>query len=134
MEVLQRDPSTRWRWVNYSAYDAKSTWDLYWALEAKLRAMGVAGHVDPHVAADFANPAGLAGALRCARCAAGRGRGRGWERRDVWAESRRVEQRRWEGSGPALCCRQLHHAGTPPGDALCRGVNSIPCSLPWAGP
>lgn len=32
MEQLQVDPETKWRWVNYSAYDAKATWDLYgWA-------------------------------------------------------------------------------------------------------
>lgn len=34
---LQRAEDTRWRWVNYSAYDAKATWDLRAALEKKLK-------------------------------------------------------------------------------------------------
>lgn len=50
MEVLQADPATRWKWINYSAYDAKSTWDLHAALESRLAAMpaapdaGLLGH------------------------------------------------------------------------------------------
>ena len=34
---LQKGSDTCWRWINYSAYDAKSTWDLHKALSAKLR-------------------------------------------------------------------------------------------------
>jgi hypothetical protein len=36
---LQRGDDTRWRWVNYSAYDAKSTHDLYQRLRQELKAM-----------------------------------------------------------------------------------------------
>lgn len=35
---LQKDEDTKWRWINYSAYDAKSTWDLYMALSKQLAA------------------------------------------------------------------------------------------------
>jgi hypothetical protein len=62
MEELQRGADTKWVWVNYSAYDAKSTWDLHRALEAKLRSMDVRGHVDPAVVADYASANGLTGA------------------------------------------------------------------------
>lgn len=37
MHDLQKDHATKWRWINYSAYDAKSTWDLHAALTAKLQ-------------------------------------------------------------------------------------------------
>lgn len=33
---LQSEDDTKWRWINYSAYDAKSTWDLYTALSKQL--------------------------------------------------------------------------------------------------
>ena len=36
---LQRGEDTRWRWVNYSAYDAKSTYDLYRRLREELQIM-----------------------------------------------------------------------------------------------
>ena len=36
VEELQRGTETRWDWVNYSAYDAKATWDLHEALVLKL--------------------------------------------------------------------------------------------------
>jgi len=36
VEELQRGAETRWDWVNYSAYDAKATWDLHEALVLKL--------------------------------------------------------------------------------------------------
>ena len=36
IEELQSSPDTRWDWVNYSAYDAKATWDLHEALVLKL--------------------------------------------------------------------------------------------------
>lgn len=75
VQELQVSAETKWQWVNYSAYDAKSTWDLYCALEAKLRAMGVSAHVDPAVVADFANAAGLSGAGGISRFGGGSGRG-----------------------------------------------------------
>jgi DNA polymerase-1 len=49
---LQRGPATRWQWVNYSAYDAKSTWGLHAALEARLRAEPA--QLDAAVEADYA--------------------------------------------------------------------------------
>lgn len=49
---LQRDADTRWRWVNYSAFDAKSTWDLYQRLRHELMAMGAA--LDEAVEKDYA--------------------------------------------------------------------------------
>jgi hypothetical protein len=49
---LQRGEDTRWRWINYSAFDAKSTWDLYTRLAEELRAMQAS--LDPAVAADYA--------------------------------------------------------------------------------
>jgi DNA polymerase-1 len=49
---LQSGEDTYWRWVNYSAYDAKSTWDLHAALEAELRAESV--NMDDAVAAAYA--------------------------------------------------------------------------------
>ena len=36
MEELQKDPHTRRNWIDYSAYDAKATWNLYHALRTKL--------------------------------------------------------------------------------------------------
>ena len=33
-----RDPVQRWKWVDYSAFDAKATWDLYHSLREKLAA------------------------------------------------------------------------------------------------
>jgi hypothetical protein len=35
---LQQGEDTRWRWVLYSAYDAKSTWALYQRLKEELQA------------------------------------------------------------------------------------------------
>ena len=49
---LQSGEDTRWQWVNYSAYDAKSTWDLYVALEEELKEMKAT--LDPAVAAAYA--------------------------------------------------------------------------------
>ncbi len=49
---LQRDAATRWRWVNYSAFDAKSTWDLYQRLRHELMAMEAV--LDAAVASDYA--------------------------------------------------------------------------------
>lgn len=49
---LQSGEDTKWQWVNYSAYDAKSTWDLYVALEAELKQMQAT--LDPAVAAAYA--------------------------------------------------------------------------------
>jgi DNA polymerase I len=37
--VLQRDPLYREKWIRYSAYDAKSTWQLRQKLEELLRAI-----------------------------------------------------------------------------------------------
>ena len=51
VEELQRRPDTRWKWVNYSAYDAKSTLDLYHALRRELQGMQAA--LDPCVVADY---------------------------------------------------------------------------------
>jgi DNA polymerase I len=31
------DPVTRWKWVDYSAFDSKATWDLYHSLREKLQ-------------------------------------------------------------------------------------------------
>lgn len=36
IEELQSSEHTRWDWINYSAYDAKATWDLHEALVLKL--------------------------------------------------------------------------------------------------
>jgi len=49
---LQSREDTYWRWVNYSAYDAKSTWDLHAALESELRAEPA--KLDEAVAAAYA--------------------------------------------------------------------------------
>lgn len=49
---LQRGADTRWRWVNYSAFDAKSTWDLYQRLRHELMAM--AAVLDEAVERDYA--------------------------------------------------------------------------------
>ncbi|KAL4452308.1 hypothetical protein ABPG75_007970 [Micractinium tetrahymenae] len=49
---LQRGPDTRWRWVNYSAFDAKSTWDLYQRLRHELMVMGAV--LDEAVERDYA--------------------------------------------------------------------------------
>ena len=38
VEVLQRDPKYRKNWIKYSAFDAKSTYDLYMHLKEKLMA------------------------------------------------------------------------------------------------
>lgn len=54
---LQRDADTRWRWVNYSAFDAKSTWDLYQRLRHELMAMGAA--LDEAVEKDYAQVGAL---------------------------------------------------------------------------
>lgn len=53
---LQRGEDTRWRWVNYSAYDAKATWDLYQALRQELLVMDAV--LDKAVAADYAKVGG----------------------------------------------------------------------------
>jgi len=37
VEELQRDPSTRSQWIEYSTFDAESTWLLRSALEERLR-------------------------------------------------------------------------------------------------
>lgn len=37
VEVLQMEEETRAGWINYSAFDAKATHQLYSALKAKLR-------------------------------------------------------------------------------------------------
>ena len=47
IEELQSSPDTRWDWVNYSAYDAKATWDLHEALVLKL--MNIYTTPDPDV-------------------------------------------------------------------------------------
>ncbi|KAK9806725.1 hypothetical protein WJX72_000669 [[Myrmecia] bisecta] len=39
IEVLQTDAMVRGDWINYSAYDAKATWELHQALVGKLGAM-----------------------------------------------------------------------------------------------
>ena len=36
VEELQTDPDTRARWIDYSAYDAKATWQLAQALRKAL--------------------------------------------------------------------------------------------------
>ena len=36
IEELQASEETRWDWINYSAYDAKATWDLHEALVLQL--------------------------------------------------------------------------------------------------
>lgn len=36
VEELQTDPSTRGKWIDYSAYDAKATWQLAQALRKQL--------------------------------------------------------------------------------------------------
>lgn len=36
VDVLQEDPETRDRWIDYSAFDAKATWFLYQALKVRL--------------------------------------------------------------------------------------------------
>ena len=49
------DPATRWKWVDYSAFDAKATFDLYHSLRDRLRAT--------HCAVDEALRPGLTGRL-----------------------------------------------------------------------
>eukprot|EP00957_Ditylum_brightwellii_P201240 15324718-Ditylum_brightwellii.AAC.1 len=39
VEVLQRDPQFRSRWILYSAYDAESTYKVYHVLKSKLQQM-----------------------------------------------------------------------------------------------
>ncbi|KAL6779457.1 POLG1X [Auxenochlorella protothecoides x Auxenochlorella symbiontica] len=53
VEELQRGEDTRWRWVAYSATDARATWDLYAALRERLEAMTDVA-LDPGVAAEYA--------------------------------------------------------------------------------
>ena len=36
VEELQTDPQTRVKWIDYSAYDAKATWQLAQALKKQL--------------------------------------------------------------------------------------------------
>lgn len=43
VEELQTSHDTRWKWVYYSAFDAKSTWDLYNCLQKKLSTE----HIEP---------------------------------------------------------------------------------------
>ena len=49
--VLQTsdDAVTRWKWVDYSAFDAKATWDLYHSLREKLSSTDC--YVDPELRA-----------------------------------------------------------------------------------
>ena len=49
---LQRGEDTRYCWINYSAFDAKSTFDLYQRLREELRVMPAT--LDPAVQADYA--------------------------------------------------------------------------------
>lgn len=56
---LQRGEDTRWRWVNYSAYDAKSTFDLYTRLREKLEKMPA--ELDSAVKADYRRVGGAEG-------------------------------------------------------------------------
>jgi hypothetical protein len=51
VEELQRGSDSRWRWVLYSAYDAKATWDLHAALARELRRMPAS--LDPAVREDL---------------------------------------------------------------------------------
>ena len=37
VEELQTDPQTRAKWIDYSAYDAKATWQLAQALKKQLK-------------------------------------------------------------------------------------------------
>ena len=37
VEELQTDPQTRAKWIDYSAYDAKATWQLAQALKQQLK-------------------------------------------------------------------------------------------------
>lgn len=37
VEELQSDPQTRAKWIDYSAYDAKATWQLAQALKKQLK-------------------------------------------------------------------------------------------------
>jgi hypothetical protein len=34
---VSEDPVRRWKWVDYSAFDSKATWDLYHSLREKLQ-------------------------------------------------------------------------------------------------
>lgn len=47
IEELQSSEETRWDWINYSAYDAKATWELHEALVFKL--MGIYTAPDAYV-------------------------------------------------------------------------------------
>lgn len=49
---LQRGDDTRYCWINYSAFDAKSTYDLYQRLREELLVMKAT--LDPAVQADYA--------------------------------------------------------------------------------
>lgn len=41
VEELQTDPQTRAKWIDYSAYDAKATWQLAQALKKQLKVSSV---------------------------------------------------------------------------------------------
>lgn len=41
VEELQTDPQTRAKWIDYSAYDAKATWQLAQALKKQLMVRSV---------------------------------------------------------------------------------------------
>eukprot|EP00889_Picochlorum_renovo_P004618 jgi/Picre1/31648/NNA_006999.t1 len=47
IEELQSSEETRWDWINYSAYDAKATWELHEALVLKL--MGIYTAPDAYI-------------------------------------------------------------------------------------
>ena len=51
VEELQASPDTRWKWIYYSAFDAKATWDLYTVLRSKL--MDEFVETDPWVASAY---------------------------------------------------------------------------------
>ena len=61
VDQLQNDPETRYKWIKYSAYDAKSTYELYQALLKKLSCMKltslhegvIAPEMDPAVMAEY---------------------------------------------------------------------------------
>lgn len=62
VEQLQLEENTRERWIDYSAFDAKATWDLHQALEASVRGVGCSR--SSHIFFWWASCSALTGWLR----------------------------------------------------------------------
>ena len=82
---LQRGEDTRYCWINYSAFDAKSTFDLYQRLREELRVMPAT--LDPAVQADYAKVGAPFFLLSC-----------------FWAWCENKMKTRYAGSVKSACC------------------------------